>query len=219
MTTRNIPYIQAKGHLLAYYHSDLTHIRAFKKWKEKLISDSDYQKRNFRSFLIEFRVYRFIVEHVPGLIRATRAWISGSTPDNVDRFAQSLEEYFDDKTMTSLASKVLFLNNPQRVLPIDQFVSKALDPHVPKARSDKRNRYAIYKSRLDSFRDRHKEEIQRNLSSVADDLTEIEREFKDEIVDVEQVRENRYVDKIIWCIATNQPSRPNDSQVTVGTCD
>jgi len=91
-----------------------------------------------------------------------------------------------------LASKLLFLNNPQTILPFDDYTKKAVGL--------KENIYAEYKSRLSNFRKQEIEEIKRNLAFIGGYLLVIESEFRDELQDIETVRENRYIDKLLWTI-------------------
>ena len=95
----------------------------------------------------EFRVARCVRKNsISKLLTLTLRWVDGSNPDDVDNFAKHLREQdlTHGKTMTVLASKLLFLNNPQTILPFDDYTKQAVGLEE--------NIYAEYESRLGTFR-------------------------------------------------------------------
>ncbi len=183
-----LPHTQAQFFLLKWYESELTYIRDFQMWKGNRIPDWDYQE-SFRKVLTYFDVYRWIGPmRLLGLMTCTLDWVRGSKPDEVDEFAESLRQ-ITGKSETSIASKILFLNHPQIVSPISREVREAFGL--------KSNVYGEYHPRLTKFRQEHDEEIRRNLATIETALLEIEREFKDEIQNLETVRINRYADQLL----------------------
>jgi len=187
-----IQHIEAAGNLLATYHSDLTYIRDFHRRKKGRVSESEYAG-TLSDFLEEFRVARCVCKNgIAKLLALTLRWVDGLTPNDVDNFAKQLREegLTYGKTMTVLASKLLFLNNPQTILPFDNYTKRAVGL--------KENIYAEYEFRLSNFRKQEIEEIKRNLTFIGDYLLVIESEFRDELQDIETVRENRYIDKLLW---------------------
>ncbi|RZK07562.1 MAG: hypothetical protein EOO43_21580 [Flavobacterium sp.] len=106
--------IQAIGHFLSYYRSDLIYINQFQDFKRGNISAENYIKKDigsFYSFLIEFRVVRnFPSGTVHKLLAETAEWIKTAEADNVDLFAAKLanEGLTRGNLMVSMASKILF---------------------------------------------------------------------------------------------------------------
>ncbi len=193
MTKENI---QALGNLLANYHSDLTYIRNFQKYKSNNKTSSEYVKNskgNFKAFINEFRVARNVKKGKTDiLLSLTTEWVKQKQGDHVDEFAQHLKNngITHGKVMTSLASKILFLNNPWSILPLDNLAKKAVGLRG--------NSYTNYLPLIDIFITNNKNEINTMLSSVDEHLAIIEKEFQGEIENLELIRHNRFVDKILW---------------------
>lgn len=148
MTTADI---KAIGNLLQFYHSaTVFRIRNFHRYKQGQISADDFVKKSagtFYQFLIEYRVTRnFQAGKSASVLRLTTEWINDSTPDDVDGFANLLnkKKLTHDKTMTPLGSKILFLNNPWTILPMDNLARKAL--------GQKDNLFSTYLANLVQFK-------------------------------------------------------------------
>ncbi len=192
--------IEAAGHLLAYYHADLYFIREFHRNKMGFLSDAEYlrdDRGTFYRFLKDFRVLRKVKAGASGeLLQWTKRWVAGLTPDDVDGLAKQLREcgLTHGETVTSLASKILFLNNPSVILPIDQNVRKAV--HLSG------NIYSNYLPLAMDFKERHKAEMNRVLAIIDPHLAAIEVEFKPDIANFPAIRENRYLDKLLWVCGT-----------------
>lgn len=191
MTKENI---QAIGNFLSTYHSDLYDIRNFHRYKQGQISTSDYIKKGkgtFYSFLIGFRVVRnFSKGSVDKLLKETIKWVDGKQGDNVDLFAERLCKVGLTRghTMTSLASKILFLNNPWEVLPMDGLVRQVLN--------QKDNLYSNYKVNLLTFKKENRDVIETCIRYAAPLTSIIEKDFK--IRNIKTIATNRLVDKLLW---------------------
>ncbi len=184
-----LPHQQAKDYLSNWYGRELRYLRDFQMWKAGRIPNSDYQE-NFRGVLNYFLVFRWVgIKRLPKLMTCTLEWVHGNDPDNVDEFARVLLTDFDGKIMTSMASKILFLNHPQKISPIDTQVRGAFDLET--------NIYRDYYPLLTRFRQQHIEEIQRNLATISPALVALENESKNDIQDLETVRINRYTDQLL----------------------
>lgn len=192
-----LPHDRAKKELKTWYKNDLAYFLEFQRWKSEPDFDTEYQE-TLKRFLKEFRVWRCLDKSLPNrcksLLTSTSKWIKSDDPENVDGFATYLQEngLTHGKKMTSMASKILFMNCPQRVFPIDRFVRKAVGLRT--------TMYRDYKPLLDEFRHTHWDEIQRGLDEVLGDLLEIEKAYTSEIHDLQTIRQNRYVDKLLWAI-------------------
>ena len=86
--------------------------------------------------------------------------------------------------MTSLASKILFLNNPWTILPLDNLAKQAVGL--------KNNSYKNYLPLTDIFITDNKNKIDELLFSVDQHLTTIENNFQQEIENIKVVRHNRF---------------------------
>jgi hypothetical protein len=64
--------------------------------------------------------------------------------------------------------------------------------------SNRGNKYSEFRKELDSFRINHTNEINSYLTSVSNHIDQIEKDFKGEIPNIEVIRNNRYLDKIMW---------------------
>jgi hypothetical protein len=195
-TIDRFSYIKAIGNLLTYYKSDLEYIRNFQLFKEGLIESEKYLTKapgTFKAFLNEFRIARNIDKtKTSQLLELTNNWIAGQYSDNVDAFAEFLkmDNITHGKTMTSLASKVLFLNNPWKITPLDSRAKQTLGL--------RNNLYSEYLPLVHEFIKQNQSEIEYYLDSMNQHLTVIETIFKNEVRDLDQIRLNRFVDKILW---------------------
>ncbi|MBC7389394.1 MAG: hypothetical protein H7329_09305, partial [Opitutaceae bacterium] len=116
--------VRAIGTFLSSYHSDLTYISKFHDYKNGKIKTADFiqkGKGSFKSFINDFRVARNIdKDETEKLLGLTTSWVkTESNALRIDEFAEHLKQsgISRDKTPHSLASKILFLNNPINILP------------------------------------------------------------------------------------------------------
>ena len=193
MTTNQI---QAIGNLLQYYHSDLIYIRDFHRYKHGKLDTVYYLSEStgtFKSFINEFRVARNVEKaKTNSLLQLTLQWVKTKNSNNVDDFATHLKEkgITHGKVMTSLASKILFLNDPWTILPLDNLAKQSVGL--------KTNIYSQYLPRVEEFKQKNKREIDSCLNSVSQHLKIIENDFNGEIENIEMIRYNRFVDKLLW---------------------
>ena len=187
--------IQAIGNFLLYYHDDLNYIKMFHDFKENRISFDNYCEKatgTFYSFLIEYKIIRNVIkESTPKLLEKTYGWVHGDQADNVDGFAKMLAktEMTRGNTLTSLASKILFLNNPWTILPVD-----TITRHVF---GQKENKHSIYRENVDNYHKENKAMIEECLLYTKPLTALIESDFKGKITDLKTIRENRIIDKML----------------------
>ncbi|MCX6239910.1 MAG: winged helix-turn-helix domain-containing protein [Bacteroidia bacterium] len=191
----DIQYIQALGNLLAFYHSDLIYIREFQRYKNGGMDISEYLEKSsgaFQRFVNEFGVARCFVKCKTNIrLQMTIDWTSADNSTDVDGFVETLNrEGITHGKATSLVSKILFLNNPWKILPTDNRTKQSLGL--------KSNLYAPYLPLAKEFTKRNEIEINRYLNSVDQYLTTIEATFSNEIENLKTIRLNRFVDKILW---------------------
>jgi hypothetical protein len=188
--------IKAIGNFLQYYYTDLLYIKKFQDFKENKISLTDYVKKDigtFYSFLIEFRIVRNFRQGASDkLLAETHKWISSQKSDNVDQFAEMLSKtnLTRGSTTTSLASKVLFLNNPWNILPMDTQTRKVF--------KQTENSYSIYTTHLQKYRNTNKTIIDKCLVLTKPMTSFVEKDFQNHFKDLDIIRENRIIDKLLW---------------------
>jgi hypothetical protein len=193
--------IIAIGHFLSTYYSDLIYIRDFQRFKNKKISTIEYLKKkpgSFYEFLIEFRVIRNVEKKkLEKLLFLTNQWVSNKLNTDVDKFAKQLkqENITHGKVMTSLASKILLLNNPWEILPIDSLVKKTFNL--------KTNNYIDYVPLIKKYISNKTSLISDYLEKISPFTKTIENEFKNEIRNIEMIRVNRFIDKMLWAEGKN----------------
>src|SRR5205823_10423842 len=121
------------GNFLATYETDLLYIQNFLRHRQRKISANDFATKQdgmFYKFLIEFRVTRnFEKDKSTEILKLTNFWLDKQRGNDIDGFAGLLKTkgLTRNKTMTSLASKILFLNNPWEILPMDKRAKKTLE--------------------------------------------------------------------------------------------
>jgi hypothetical protein len=189
-------YIQAIGNFLSTYHTDLNYIRNFQRFKHDKISATDFlQKRNgtFYAFLIEFRIIRNISQgSADRLLKETMSWVNDKNAGNVDLFAKKLSKtnLTRGHVVTSMASKVLFLNNPWSIMPMDALARKAL--------KQRENNYSVYTNNIATYRKENKLVLKKFLEYTKPLTSIVDAEFKKELSDIKTICENRAVDKLLW---------------------
>ncbi len=199
MTLNKLIIIKALGNLLQYYHSDLRYILNFQRYKQNEFSSSEYLQispGSFQSFLNEFGIARNVPKkNVGKLLARTEEWIKCSDVDNVDKFAKELRSNkltHEGKTMTSLASKILFLNNPWDIIPLDTLNKKAVNVRT--------NRYHDFYDAILEIKKNKTLPFDGPFGPIQEYLDTIESEFKDNLKDIHLIRRNRYLDKILWML-------------------
>lgn len=178
---------QAQDFIMTWYKSELTYIRDFRVWKNKSKLDWGYQN-GFTEALYYFEVTCWDdPELVRSLMNHTFDFVNPHARGSVDAFALKLAGLFDDNP-TSLASKILFLSNAQKITPTSASVRAAVG-----LRADT---YSLYRDRFTEFRDKNLEEIVENLRTIAPILSRIEEQFA-EIPKLQKVRINRNTDQLL----------------------
>lgn len=189
--------IKAIGNFLANYETDLVYIRNFQLHRCKKISSKDFatkQKGMFYKFLIEFKVTRNFVQGKSNeILNYTNLWLDKKKATDIDGFATLLKAkgLTRNGTMTSLASKILFLNNPWEVLPMDTQAKKTLNH-----KDD--NLYKTFLPRVNNYRDEKSKFIKSTLTILNPYLANIEKQFRNELDNIKTIRENRFIDKLLW---------------------
>ncbi|OMQ08820.1 hypothetical protein [[Flexibacter] sp. ATCC 35103] len=192
--------IQSIGNFLAYYKRDLNYIRKFQEFKKKPDNASEYIKKDigsFYSFLIEFRVVRnFTSGSTDKLLDETLSWVNSKEANNVDLFAEKLAQtnLTRGNITTSMASKILFLNNPWEIIPMDRLARKTL--------KQKENKYSIYNNNLLEFRRNNEPAFENCLEFIRPLITLIHSDFND-LSELEVICKNRIVDKLLWTMGNN----------------
>jgi hypothetical protein len=210
-------HIRAIGNFLAFYSTDLNYIKKFQEVKKDFKKDAlfppDYIKKGegtFYSFLTEFGVKRNISgdDAVDKLLNKTLSWVNSkyaNDANDVDLFTKELTKIKSKKEnkmifltrrnkAISLASKILFLNNPWEIIPKDTNTTNAFKP--------KPITYDHYKKKFINFRETEKNLIEKCLDYVNPLVMIIEKDFG-EIKDINIIRKNRILDKLLMYTGNN----------------
>ena len=192
----DVTYFKALGNLLTYYYSDLIYIKNFQLFKKGSIDKDSYSivtPGTFKAFLNEYGIARnIVIDSTRLLLEITIQWITTENPYDVDGFAVFLKKrgLTQGKLVTSLASKVLFLNDPLQILPMDTRTRKAVGL--------KENCYKDYLILVNQFKKQNEDQIIEKIKIIDKPLTIIESNFKGITKDNNLLRFNRFVDKILW---------------------
>lgn len=197
----SLQIVEALGNLLCYYNSDLYYISCFQNFITGNITQTQYlqkEKGSFKSFLIEYRIARNVKkDKKEELLLFTKDWVSTGT--SVDDFARALknkEITHDGKVMASLASKILFLNNPEEIIPMDRFNKNALNI--------KSNVYSEFTNEFKKYKSKHMNMIKEYLSKIDSLLSEVEANYKNITIKFDEYRISRFLDKMLWTIGKNK---------------
>lgn len=202
--SKDTNYIKALGSFLNYYESDLEYIARFQKIISRGINDEDLDGKkpgSFKAFINEYRVARNISSsaenenNIKKLLEITQDWIKSDKPNDVDGLAEAIckaEITPRNRIPVSLASKILMLNNPWEILPMDSLTKASLKYSG--------TTYSEFKTKLDKFKDDKKtrDRLLCELAEIGRYLSQIENKFKHCLKDIETIRYNRYADKVLW---------------------
>ena len=200
--------IESLGHLLAYYKSDLEYIAQFRLFIINKTSSDDYltmENSGFQKFLNDFKVARNIKkEKVKDLMILIKNSKFLEDAKNVDSFAEEMKKEkitHDNKVMTVLASKIFFLYQPEKVIPMDKFNKISLGL--------KENSYSDFLIEVNKFIKEHKKILFLYLKKMTDCLIKIENSVNIKM-DFEEYRIKRFTDKYLWVTGRNyKPSKKN----------
>ncbi|MGV8058459.1 MAG: hypothetical protein AB2L12_10610 [Smithellaceae bacterium] len=192
-----LQFVEALGNLICYYNSDLNYITYFHNFQNGEITENEYlcnKEGCFQRFLNEYKVARNVKkDKVKEFMLFTKEWVLKEDSSDVDKFAVALKKKGitqDGKTMTSLASKILFLNNPEAIIPIDTLNKRAV--------GEKSNIYSKFKIKVDLFISENQNMIETYLNKVDPLLAEVEVNFKSIEINFKKYRFTRFVDKLLW---------------------
>lgn len=182
------------GFFFAFYESNLHHIRNFQRFKNGKLPFSDYSTKGdhtFPKFLSDFKVARNVIKGGnPELLTLTSKWIKNKNEHDVDSFAILINNnnLTHGKVMTSLSSKILFLNDPYKILPIDTQVRKSV--------SQKSNLYSEYVK--EARKKMLTKEFKDILNYIEQFSIQVEKNYKKELPKISQIRGNRLLDIFLW---------------------
>lgn len=192
--------ISAIGFFLAEYYSDLEYIEYYHKYQSKLIDEDVYldvrQRGGFKKFVNSYKVARnFKGDEVGRLLNELCYWDDKKYCD-VNGFALNLRNKditHPNKTMLSLASKLLFLRFPDKVIPIDSLNRKGLNITYIEYGD-----YTAFNNKITESINQFKSEILQYLDSISSYLKKIEAHFDDLDINIEEYRIKRFADKYYW---------------------
>ncbi len=192
--------IKAAGFLLSWYEKDLNYFLNFIKFSEKEISMDDYCKKEsctFKSFIDDYRVARSVKkELIFELLEVSNSWFRNEKGFDIDGLAQLLKlQGITYGYAISLSSKLMYLMNPQEVLPYDYQARKALK--IPNEKS-----YSAFLNASKIFENKHYLEIKTTVEFIYPMLKFIEKPYLGKIPEIDKVRKNRFLDKWLWVLGS-----------------
>jgi hypothetical protein len=185
--------IKATGYFLYIYYSDLVYISKFKEWKEK-DNTGDYvikAEGTFYQFLIDYGMMRTLNGRIKEVLDVTQKWINNKGNEHdVDGFRNELKNIRINCT-SILASKILFLNNPHDIFPMDSLAKAAIGYSGDK--------YSEYSKKVEYFfkNDRPNIETENCFKDIIPYAKVIEKDFKN-LTNIEIIRLNRLKDILLW---------------------
>lgn len=171
-----------------YYFAAFHHLKSGKESKE-VVGDLEF----FKQFLIEYRVSRNIATGKKEI-----AWVKFKelakepiTIDTVDQMAKHLFNEFHPKkgTPTSLCSKLLMLLKPELIIPIDSINKIALKHNL--------SQYVGFAEKVKDFKIENSGKIKELIDMVSPRAEKIESIFSKELENLEKIRENKVIDKLL----------------------
>jgi hypothetical protein len=188
--------IESLGHLLAHYRSDLEYIGQFNLFMNNQITVDQYLMEgnsSFQKFIKEFKVARNIKkEKKKDLLDFIKDSLLPQVTWTVDAFAEEMKKKkltSKDDVMTVLASKIFFLSQPNKIIPMDSFNKRALGLRA--------NRYEDFEMKINEFVNEIGQVLSTCLDNVRDYLSRIERSVNIQM-DFKRYRMNRFTDKYLW---------------------
>lgn len=211
MAITDIEAIESLGHLPANYKSDLEYIAQFKLFRSNRITAESYlmekNSHGFQKFINEFKVARNIkkskVKELVAVIKDSKLLENTGA---VDAFAEEIKNKKltqEGRVMTVLASKIFFLSQPDKIIPMDSLNKKPLGL--------KGNKYHDFKIKIDEFINENDKILSAYLDKVKNYLIKIENSVNIKI-DFEKFRINRFTDKYLW--AKGRRLRPAEKELS-----
>lgn len=196
---------EATDHFNTYYFMDLFFIDRFQKFIHDKLSIEEYMKYsigNLNHFLTEFRVARNRSKSKREIFpEEVKKWIKDNRHSiNVNEFANHLKrkelsvkrkDQDEHQLAVSLASKILFLYQPEEISPFDSRAKKTIDY--------KGDVYHDFHSSVEGFYRENKTMIDEGIKKIEPFAIQVEKLFP-ELNHQKEIRRNRFTDKLLWCI-------------------
>jgi hypothetical protein len=191
--------LETLGNFLINYSSDLSYIRAFQNWKLSGYKETNYfdnEEFSLKNFLIEFNLLRFFKKEIHNdLFEKITKYFIQNKEINVDNLAVCLSE----KKKISMASKILFLHSPEKIIIYDKFAKLGVNY--------KGNSYEEFILNVGVYSKEYQESIKKLTKQIPKSLYDIEKEIL--TVSSYKIRQNRLIDKLFWTIGKNKEKQKN----------
>ena len=189
--------VETLGNFLMNYPSDLSYIKSFQNWKSNGFKDPNYllvEDYSLKNFLVEYNLLRFIKkeEHNKLFKKISDYFIQDKEIDVV-KFAKSLSE----RNEISMASKILFLYDPEKTIIYDKFAKIGVDFNG--------NSYEQFISKVKNNCQKYNETITKLTEQLPKSVYALEKEIL--TVDCCKIRQNRLTDKLFWTIGKDKESQ------------
>lgn len=184
----------ALGNFLSFYYKDLNWILHFQKFINNEIVIEEYlydEKWGFNKFLSSYKIIRNrYKKYEYDLLEVVKSHIKRKKYNDIIGLANILK----DKNITtgnavSLSSKILFLNNPVEIFPLDNNVKKLFDIE--------KDMYDDYLVEVKKFKKKYKSQIIHFLEKYKTHYLRTENKVIG-LKRIEIIRLNRFIDIYLW---------------------
>ncbi len=186
--------LETLGNFLMNYSSDLSYIRAFQNWKLSGYKDINYienEEFSLKNFLIEFNLLRFFKKEIHSdLFEKITKYFIQNKEINVDNLAHCLSE----TKQISMASKILFLHSPEKIIIYDKFAKLGVNY--------KGNVYEEFILNVGVYSKEYQELIKKLTEQIPKSLYNLEKKIL--TVNSYKIRQNRLIDKLFWTIGKHK---------------
>lgn len=191
MNISNDILLQTKNAFEWTYYGDLYYFSAFKYLKRgeesiEAVGDLEF----FKQFLIEYRVSRNVSDKNIAWKIFNELSTEVITFQTVDEYANRFKEaHKNEWLLSSLSSKLAMLLQPNQIIPMDSINKIALKHNE--------NKYAGFAEKVEAFKIENNGKIKELMDMVSPRAKKIESIFSNELENLEKIRENRVVDKLL----------------------
>ena len=174
------------------YYGDLYYFASFNHLVNPKAVNKIGNQAFFEDFLYEYRVSRNVSEKKKAWAIFTNSANQIFTPILVDELAKKYAQTNKNekvKQLTSLSSKLAMLLHPDQIIPMDSINKIAL--------MHNENQYVGFAEKVEAFKKGNNSEIKELIDMVSPRAKKIESIFSNELENLDKIRANRVVDKLL----------------------
>ena len=164
------------------YGSDIVFVNQFADCMAGRLDPGEYCESSFKAYLRQNKLARIVRSgKLSELFVATVQWIRGEDVHDVDGFARRLwNQGVTNGTPVMLVSRLLYLNRPGEILPLDMFGRMALRCSSPD--------YAVFAQKAKDFQERYLVELSTALTQIEREMIQTEQEAEVRLDHLETIR-------------------------------